>query len=175
MRALVRLWALALCACGPIQSRATLVDAVAELSAARAAQAEIHAPFELVAAEVYLEKARQEQSYADFETAVRFAEKSRACAEAARRLAMTRAKASFGVAEADQERIPACRPGPDRGPDAVAFDAQETPAAPPAPVPKKVDQPDQPVDSEPASTLSSETADPPQPQQLPEGPQEERP
>lgn len=127
--------ALVLGACGPVQSRATLVDAAAELSAARAAQAETHAPFELVAAEAYLEKAREEQSYADFETAVRFARKSRACAAEARKLSLNRAKASFSTSAEPGARSKACQPGPDRGPTAIDFDSEPAVVKETAPAP----------------------------------------
>ena len=165
MRATGVLCGLVVCACGPIQSRTTLVDAAAEVSAARAAQAEMLAPFELVAAEAYLEKAREEQSYADFETAVRFARKSRACAEAARKLALSRAKESFGSASTGVQRMPACRPGPDRGPGATAFDVN--PGSPPKPLAPPMGKPS-------ASTEGGRPEEPRDPvpsddQDLPEG------
>ena len=193
MRAAVGLWVWVLCACGPIQSRTTLVNAAAELSAARASQAEAHAPFELVAAEVYLEKAREEQSYADFEAAVHFARKSLACAQAARKLALTRAKASFGMTASDRDEIPVCRPGPDRGPGAVAFDTEENAPAPP-PGPSGLTGPTEPTgptgptgptapadpagsrDSAlPAAPRSNPTDPPRRPQRPRDGPWSERP
>ena len=86
--------ALSLCllaACGPTQSTALIMDADAQLEAARAADAAKLAPFEYTSAEAYLHKAREEQGYADFEVsidfghkAVRFGKEARAKAMAAR-------------------------------------------------------------------------------------------
>lgn len=135
-------------ACGPIQSGALLVDAQAELSAAQTAQADKHAPFEIVAAEEYLHKAREEQSYAEFERAVDFAEKSRDCA----RVARTRSEAIMRKEIAGDAAIDPgpttkarCRPGPER--TRAMLDADQEPAAqapgtepkdpPPAAVKKK--------------------------------------
>lgn len=151
--------------CGPIQSGALLVDAQAELSAAQTAQADKHAPFEIVAAEEYLHKAREEQSYAEFERAVDFAKKSRDCA----RVARTRSEAMMRKEIAGDASIDPgpttkarCRPGPERM--RVMLDADQEPAAqapstepkdpPPAvkkkPAAKKVEPKAEPKDPPPA-------------------------
>ena len=74
---------LALAACGPVRSTSALVDAAAEVSAARTAGAHKAAPYEYIAAEAFLHKAREEQGHADYELAVALAQRSAACARAA--------------------------------------------------------------------------------------------
>ena len=101
-------------ACGPVQSQTLIIDAAAELAAARTAQAEEHAPFEYTAAEAYLHKAREEQSYADYEIAVDYARKSRACAKVARMLAEARTKEAMGATRPTHTTKARCRPGPSR-------------------------------------------------------------
>lgn len=76
-----------LLACGPIQSTAYLLDAEVQIQAARTAGAETLSPYEWTSANLYLDKAREEVGYSDYEVAVRFAEK------AARSAADARAKA----------------------------------------------------------------------------------
>ncbi|MEM1023960.1 MAG: DUF4398 domain-containing protein [Myxococcota bacterium] len=74
-------WALLLIAsCGPIQTTTVIVDSEAAVAAARLAQAAERAPYELAAAEAYLEKAREEHGRADFEDAVDLGERALQCA-----------------------------------------------------------------------------------------------
>lgn len=73
-----------LLACGPVQSTAYLLDAEIQLQAARTAGAESLAPYEWTSANLYLEKAREEVGYSDYEVAVRFAEKAARSAADAR-------------------------------------------------------------------------------------------
>ncbi len=101
-------------ACGPVQSSTLLVDAAAELAAADTAEAKELAPFEYTAAEAYLHKAREEQSYADFELAVDFARKSRACARVARMIAEAKTKEKMGAQRPTIRTRAKCRPGPYR-------------------------------------------------------------
>lgn len=108
-----------------------IVDAAAELEAAKTAQGPDQAPFEYTAAEAYLHKAREEQSYADFETAVLFARKSRDCARAARQLAEAATRESLKATRTRGENESRCRPGPLREPPIP--DAQEEPNAEGAP------------------------------------------
>ena len=61
-----------------------LIDAAAEVAAARTAGAKVRAPFEFETAEAFLHKAREEQSHADFEVAVALARRARSCAAVAR-------------------------------------------------------------------------------------------
>jgi hypothetical protein len=140
MRVFVALAALALASCGPIQSGALVVDAQAELSAAQTAQGDKHAPFEYTAAEEYLHKAREEQSYAEFERAVDFARKSRDCARVARTKAEQVTRKEMGALELGPTTKARCRPGPERMKEMLDPDQEpaaqpvETtkPAAPPA-------------------------------------------
>ena len=69
--------ALLFAACGPVQSMTVIWEANSEIEGARAAEARKYAPYEIVAAEAYLDKALEEQSYADFEPAIDFATKAR--------------------------------------------------------------------------------------------------
>jgi hypothetical protein len=117
--------------CGPVQSTSTIVDAAAELEAAKTARGDETAPFEYTAAEAYLHKAREEQSYADFETAVRYAQKSRDCARAARQISEAQTKESLKSTRPSSDTQGRCRPGPVREP--AIPDAQEEPNAEGAP------------------------------------------
>lgn len=112
--------------CGPVQSSTLIVDAQAELAAAQTAGAEKQAPFEYVAAEEYLHKAREEQSYSDFEVSVRFAKKAKDCARAARQIAEQTTRAGMGIEET-ATKTARCRPGPER--ENGAPDPSEEPAA----------------------------------------------
>ncbi|MBI2372428.1 MAG: DUF4398 domain-containing protein [Deltaproteobacteria bacterium] len=104
------LW-LAGLACGPIRSQSVLIDAATELTAAEVAGGAQRSPYEFIAAESYLRKAREEQSYADFEAAENLAEKARICAKLARRVAelATRAELSGAPSPAVEKR--GCRAG----------------------------------------------------------------
>jgi hypothetical protein len=146
--------------CGPIQSSTLIVDAAAELAAAKTAQADQHAPFEYVAAEEYLHKAREEQSYADFQLAVFYAEKSRDCARVARSNAEAMTREAMGTTRATHTTKSKCRPGPERlipipdpSEEAAAIKARPLldqqkkapPPPPPASVPPPSDAPKKPV------------------------------
>ena len=75
--------AIVLCStgCGPILSTVLIQQAATELEGAKAAHAEIHAPYEYTGAELYLEKAKEQQGYAEFAPAVDFAYKARELAK----------------------------------------------------------------------------------------------
>jgi hypothetical protein len=113
---------LGLASCGPVKSGTLLVDAQAELSAARLADGERHAPFEFAAAEEYIHRAREEQSYAEFERAIVFAEKSRDCARLARKKSELTLREEVGAVDAKRSprgalgpSLPgeaSCKPGP---------------------------------------------------------------
>lgn len=106
-----------LVSCGPIKSGTLLVEAQAELSAASLAEADKHAPFEYAAAEEYIHKAREEQSYAEFERAIMFARKSRDCARIARGKAQLTVADEMGAPEERPTAAPSklvCVPGPLR-------------------------------------------------------------
>src|SRR5512132_2803934 len=83
------LLALAAAGCGPTQSTALIIDADVQLQAAKSADAPQLAPYEYTAAEAYLQKAREEQGYSDFEVAIDFAQKSVDYATQAKNRAMT--------------------------------------------------------------------------------------
>lgn len=123
-------------ACGPVQSTSLIIDAQAELTAAETAGGEKMAPFEYAAAEEYLHKAREEQSYADFEVASRFAQKSKECARAARQLADKGTRTGMGVTSELPKKTAKCRPGPERA--GIRPDPSDEPAAAP-PVPEPAD------------------------------------
>jgi hypothetical protein len=118
---------LVLAACGPVQSSSLLVDAQAELAAARTAEAEKQAPFEYTAAEEYLHKAREEQSYADYEVSIDFARKARDCARLARQISEAKMRTAVGATGASTAGAPRCRPGPERS--VAMLDPSEEPAA----------------------------------------------
>lgn len=147
---------LLLASCGPVRSTSLIVDAQAELAAAQTANAADHAPFEYVAAEAYLHKAREEQSYADFEVALDYANKSLDCARVARMHAEAAARAELGATRPTRATKSKCLPGPIR-PDLPP--AHEEPnagygmAKPPKPMPpaKKKD-PKEPDDPPPAAS-----------------------
>lgn len=103
-----------LAGCGPVQSSTLIVEAAAELAAAQTAQADEHAPFEIVAAEEYLHKAREEQSYADYEVAVDYARKSRDCSRVARTLSEAATREGLGTSRPTPTTKAKCRPGPER-------------------------------------------------------------
>ncbi len=92
-----------LAACGPVQSTSYLMDADAQLEAARTAGAETHAPYEWTAANLYFHKAREEVARSDYEVAVDFAHKASRYAKQARANALAAIKAGA-------DSVPATRP-----------------------------------------------------------------
>jgi len=101
-------------ACGPVQSTSLIIDAQAEIAAAKTANAQDLSPFEYVAAEAYLHKAREEQSYSDFQVSVEYAEKSLNCARVARMRAEASARESLGTTRPTRATKTKCLPGPVR-------------------------------------------------------------
>lgn len=141
-----------LCACGPTRSQSRIVEASSELSAATKAQGDQIAPYEFTAAEQYLHKAREEQSYAEYEIAERLAKRGRDCAKLARMRAESGARAELGASDIEIPASLKCTPGPagttqmpTRAPD-----KKKAPAGPAAgsPAPKPKD-PQEPADPEP--------------------------
>ena len=151
-------------ACGPTRSQSRIVEASAELSAATTAQADQIAPYEFTAAEQYLRKAREEQSYAEYEVAERLAKRGRECAKLARMRAESGARIEIGASEI---AIPAdlkCRPGP-AGTHQVDTAPKKKPPAPAA-APK----PAAPKPAAPKGAKPGEPQDPDAPPAaLPEG------
>ena len=74
----------ALSGCGPVRTTANILDAEVQIQAARTAGAEEKATYEWTAANLYIEKAREEVGYSDYQAGVTFAQKASACADAAR-------------------------------------------------------------------------------------------
>lgn len=101
-----------LCACGPTRSQSRIVEASSELSAATKAQGDQIAPYEFTAAEQYLRKAREEQSYAEYEVAERLAKRGRDCAKLSRMRAESGARAELGASEIEIPASLKCTPGP---------------------------------------------------------------
>ncbi len=81
----------ALAACGPVQSTAYLLDADVALEAAHTADAEMYAPYEYTAARLYLQKAREEVGYSDYEVALDFAKKASKFANEAKKKSLATA------------------------------------------------------------------------------------
>ena len=161
----------AMAACGPITSSSVLIDAAAEVAAARTAGAEDAAPYELASAEAFLAKAQQEQGEAEFELAVALARRSVACAQSA----VARTEGKTPPAEPGAEPMPelGCRPtrtsssAPDRR--AISEPRVVEPAdPPPAPAPAPaVSGPLRVRDAAPPASRPSEDIPPSEPAPLP--------
>ena len=70
-------------ACGPITSTSTLNDAIVAVEEARLKQAEEYAIYEFISAVEYLDKAREEWAYSDYQHAEEYAQKALDFARAA--------------------------------------------------------------------------------------------
>jgi hypothetical protein len=81
-----------LAACGPVRSTSALLDAEAQLDAARTAGARTAAPYEYTAAEVYLRAAREADGRARYDEGTRLAARATELGRAAA------AKANAGAA-----------------------------------------------------------------------------
>lgn len=164
-----------LAGCGPIQSTSVIIDAQAELAAATTANARDLAPFEYVAAEAYLHKAREEQSYADFQVSVEYGEKSLDCARVARMRAESAARESLGTTRPTKATAKKCLPGPHRANLPPADEEKEAGSGPkvsvktPPPAPKRPGEPSDPKPGEPADPGPADPA-PPQNKNLVEEP-----
>ncbi len=154
----------ALSACGPVRSTSTIVDAAAELAAAETAQARELSPYEMLAAEAYLHKAREEQSYSDFEISESLAKKSRDCSRVARARAEKFIRQDLGANDSGAVVTATCLAGPagarpPQGLDAPAGALPSKPAKKPADAPKEAPKPDapkKPVTPEPADPVLPE-------------------
>jgi hypothetical protein len=78
--------------CGPVQSVTVIWEASSAIEGARAADAQKLAPYEYTSAELFLDKALEEQSYADFEPAIVFGAKATTFAKKAKELAQQAGK-----------------------------------------------------------------------------------
>jgi Tfp pilus assembly protein PilF len=81
-------------ACGPSLYTFNVLPASAAVEQAREANAEEHAPYEIHLAMSYLEKAREEAAEANYQDAIRFAERANEYATKARDLARRRMRES---------------------------------------------------------------------------------
>lgn len=85
---------LALAACGPIGAHGVIREAESAVVRARYAGADRYAPYETAAAELYLEKAREEQNRAEYGAAQELARQSLAFARQAVERAGSRGSAA---------------------------------------------------------------------------------
>ena len=99
--------------CGPLISTQLILSAQAELEGASAAQADTFATYEMVAAQTYLDKAREEQGYADFGPAIDYAFKAEKLAKKARERAVKECEKAT-PAELPFEQSDASRPRTQR-------------------------------------------------------------
>jgi len=76
--------------CGPLLSTVLIQQAATELEGAKAARAEEYAPYEFTGASLYLDKAREQQGYAEFAPAVDFAYKARELARKGKEKALAK-------------------------------------------------------------------------------------
>ena len=108
--------ALAMLGCGPIQSTSLIMDADAQLEAARTADAPKYAPYEYTLADAYLHKAREEAGYAEYQDAIDYGQKAEDLANRARAIAVSKqaeaASQSTRTTPASEKEEPA--PAPKR-------------------------------------------------------------
>jgi hypothetical protein len=149
---------LLLASCGPTRSSTLIVEASAEVAAAQTAQAPSFAPYEYVAAEGYLHKAREEQSYADFEVSEKLAKKARDCAKLARTKAEQRTRKEIGASVIRGPHNIVCRAGP------VAEESDEIEKTPKASAPREGATPPPEGPRKPVKPKEEEPSEP-----LPEG------
>jgi hypothetical protein len=72
----IALAAVCLCACGPIGATSVIADAEVAVARAHAADGDKYAIYETTAADLYLQKAREQQGAAEYATAIELAHKS---------------------------------------------------------------------------------------------------
>lgn len=119
-------------ACGPVQSVTVIWEASSAIEGARAADAQKLAPYEYTSAELYLDKALEEQSYADFEPAIVFGARAVEMAKKAKELSQQAGK------------TPAAPLTPDEGAP-IEGGVEKQPAAPTLPPADATENPDAPV------------------------------
>lgn len=121
-RAIALSLAAAAVSCGPVEATSLVRDAAAAGAKARAVQADRFAPYEMTAADLYLDKAREEQGRARYGVAQELARKSLQFADEAAR----KAAAQRGAAPAAPQPQPA-RGAPSAAPSSGAAGAQPEP------------------------------------------------
>lgn len=153
-----------LAGCGPIWSAAVIADASGKFRAAAANDAKQYSPYEYYAAEEYLHKAREKESYAQYERAVDYGKLALGYAKAAlersqhAKAGMTPA-APHPALQSIFQNQPAQRPAQPR-PSQPQYGYP--PPAQPAPAPQGYPPPAQPQYGYP----------PPAPQPVPPAPQQ---
>ena len=101
--------------CGPITATTAIADATVALEAARGIQADQYAVYEFESAVLYLRKAREEEGYSDFQTAINLAGRSRAFSEKARDLARVNPARGLPAPGETVAPVPAHPAGTDLG------------------------------------------------------------
>jgi hypothetical protein len=141
--------ALSAAACGPIGATSVIGGAEVATARAHAADGDKYATYETTAADLYLQKAREEQGYAHYSAAMDLAEKSTEYAEAATKKAGEAKKdpnAQTSPPPAKVERAPEASPAPR-----VVKPGDAPPPEPPKPPPPpKSNEPVRPVETAPA-------------------------
>ena len=132
-------WALAaalgacLNGCGPVWSAVVVADANGKYKAAEAMDAKTHAPYEYYAAEEYLHKAREKESYAQYERAVDYGKL--ALAHATKALEKSQAAKAGSAPAALPTESPAMPAEPPAPPPVPPFEVPQMLEPPPAPQP----------------------------------------
>ena len=153
--ALIAVMSLPLSGCGAVMSTYLILVASSELDGAEAAEAPKFAPYECTAAEQYLQKAREEQGYADFGAAIEYAFKAQELAEKGRERAEK--------VKRDQQPPPGAPTTP------IAPDPEEGPASNVI-IRKKPEQAPPPETSSPPGNTPIIVPVQPQPSAQPDGP-----
>ncbi len=129
--ALAAALAAAVAGCGPIGATSLIADAEIACARAHAADGDRHAIYETTSADLYLEKAKEEQGHAHYGPAMELAKKSVELAEAA---TLRAAQSRTGAAPPAPAPTIAHPPGESQAPSPRPMVA-EPPARPPAPEP----------------------------------------
>lgn len=119
------------CACGPVNATNVLGDAEVANIRAHAAEGEKYALYETTLADLYLQKAKEEQGHAHYSEAEALGADALRYAQLATRKAAERRTADTAPAPTATIQHPAIAPPPERKP------ATEAPPAPPAVPPEK--------------------------------------
>jgi hypothetical protein len=124
-------------ACGPVQSLTVIWEASSELEGAKAADGQKYAPYEIVASEAFLDKALEEQAFADYEPAIVFGTKARDLARQAKQ------KASAATSRPEPPGAPP--PGDTPAGEPVPDDTGAPAPVQVVPVPEEGGQPPAPI------------------------------
>jgi hypothetical protein len=125
--------AIALCACGPVAATSTISDAEVAVLRAHATEGEKYAAYETTLADLYLQKAREEQGHARYADARDLAIEARRIAELAARKAGDRRGGTPETAPAQRAVI---QRGSDLPPPPMVPPEKPAQQPPPPPTPK---------------------------------------